>query len=228
METNKCSKCGNKLPKENNNESNNLICASCTKKKRTKVAAISLVGIIGAGLLAFSLLKKDNTLKGFDGVNITDSTAINQRDLKIEEDSLAALSPETTFIGEAASNIESFKRELEAKKTIPSISILYNLNTYDLSTTNSTFLLYVIEQYKKSEKGNKLLVEGYTCDLGTDQTNDILSQKRSDNVKDFLVKHGVDEKDIEVKSYGKTKFASAGDLNKSRIEQRKVSINLVQ
>lgn len=227
MENNKCSKCGDVIIKDSNMKNKNSICLICTKKKRNTIVSIILGIFIAVGLLACSFLNNDNTLTSFEGVNVKDSTAIHQKSIEVVDDSLANVFPKIASIGETVSNIDSFKREFELKNAIPSISILYNLNNYELSPTNSSFLLYIIEEYNKLEHGNKLLVEGYACDLGSDKMNDLISQKRSVNVKDFLVKNGVDQKNIEIKWYGKRKFSSTDDINSSRTAHRNTTIKIL-
>ena len=47
----------------------------------------------------------------------------------------------------------------------------------------------------------KLIVEGYTCDLGSEQHNRDLAQRRANNVRNLFIQKGVNPDQIETASY---------------------------
>ena len=47
----------------------------------------------------------------------------------------------------------------------------------------------------------KLIVEGYTCDLGSEQHNRDLAQRRANNVRKLFIQKGVNPDQIETASY---------------------------
>lgn len=47
----------------------------------------------------------------------------------------------------------------------------------------------------------KLIVEGYTCDLGTEEHNRDLAQRRANKVRDLFIQKGVDPSQIETATY---------------------------
>jgi outer membrane protein OmpA-like peptidoglycan-associated protein len=53
----------------------------------------------------------------------------------------------------------------------------------------------------KSNPQLKLIVEGYTCDLGSEQHNRDLAQRRANNVRNLFIQKGVNPDQIETASY---------------------------
>jgi outer membrane protein OmpA-like peptidoglycan-associated protein len=53
----------------------------------------------------------------------------------------------------------------------------------------------------KKNNSLKLIVEGYTCDLGTEEHNRDLAQRRANKVRDLFIQKGVDPNQIETASY---------------------------
>jgi len=85
------------------------------------------------------------------------------------------------------------------------VEVKFPFNVSDLPPSISTFL----DEYAKMLKENTYLsveVGGYTDSRGEDNYNLILSEKRSKNVYDYLVKQGVDIKQISYKGYGEEKL----------------------
>ena len=59
----------------------------------------------------------------------------------------------------------------------------------------------VIEQHPESE----IYIDGHTCDLGSKEYNQILSEKRAERVRDFLIDHyNISRKRLIVTGYGET------------------------
>ena len=221
-----CSKCNAKLsPEELKNDKKN-ICKKCQAKRTKKIAIIALLVAVSIGVLSSFYFKDNNKIIGFDGVNISDSTAVKQKSILLEADTATTVATKVEKIGETITNIDSFKREMETSKTIPSIGVLYNINNYTLAPSSKSLLHYFVNKYNESKNSNVFLIEGFTCDLGSDEVNDLISKERAETVKNYLISKGVIEDKIEVKWYGKNKFTTGIDINQSRIEQRRTNVSL--
>ena len=65
-----------------------------------------------------------------------------------------------------------------------------------------------------------LVIEGHTCDIGSDAYNMALGQRRADSVKKYLAEQGIDAARVTAKSFGETKPAvpnkSAADRKLNR------------
>ena len=67
-------------------------------------------------------------------------------------------------------------------------------------------------------------IEGYTDDVGSDATNQTLSEKRAQSVRDFLMKQGIAESAITAKGLGETMPAAPNDSAENRAKNRRVEI----
>lgn len=74
----------------------------------------------------------------------------------------------------------------------------------------------------------KLKIEGHTDNVGQPAKNMLLSQKRAEAVKKYLVKKGVDAKRFEVKWYGQTKPVVPNDSEANRQKNRRVEMTIVE
>lgn len=72
----------------------------------------------------------------------------------------------------------------------------------------------------------KLIVEGHTDDVGSDDYNDELSLARAGAVKEYLVQLGVYPDYIRVKGYGKRRPIVYGTTNEARALNRRVEFVL--
>jgi outer membrane protein OmpA-like peptidoglycan-associated protein len=72
--------------------------------------------------------------------------------------------------------------------------------------------------------GLKLQVEGHTDNVGSDQFNQNLSEKRAQSVRDYLVQQGLGANDVTAVGYGKTKPIASNDNATGRAQNRRVEI----
>ena len=81
---------------------------------------------------------------------------------------------------------------------------------------------------------NKILVSGYTdnAPIGAAlqrqgiTSNDILSQKRAENVMEFLLSQGVKPDLISAKGFGETNPVAPNDTAQGRAQNRRVELSL--
>jgi OOP family OmpA-OmpF porin len=59
----------------------------------------------------------------------------------------------------------------------------------------------------KKHPGDKVLIEGHTCNIGTPEYNMGLSQRRADSVKAYMLEHGVEAGRLATQAFGLTKPA---------------------
>jgi outer membrane protein OmpA-like peptidoglycan-associated protein len=72
----------------------------------------------------------------------------------------------------------------------------------------------------------KLLIAGHTDSQGAERTNLILSKKRSEAVKKFLIDNGVTEANLTVEYFGETKPIADNDTAEGRQKNRRVEMTV--
>jgi len=75
-------------------------------------------------------------------------------------------------------------------------------------------------------EGLKVGVNGYTDNKGLDDVNIPLSEKRAAAVKDYLIRKGLKEGQIESKGFGSTKPVADNSTEEGRSRNRRVEIVL--
>lgn len=76
-------------------------------------------------------------------------------------------------------------------------------------------------------QGYHIYVYGFTDNIGTEQYNQKLSERRAAAVRDYLVNAGVDSKIIDTKGYGESDPLEKGDSAQARAKNRRVEIGIV-
>lgn len=65
-------------------------------------------------------------------------------------------------------------------------------------------ILEFISAYKQTNQQAKIAINGYACNIGTNEANNTVSQARAKAVGDFMVSNGIPEENIEIKWFGKS------------------------
>src|SRR6185437_13547005 len=111
---------------------------------------------------------------------------------------------------------EALNRVVETHRTpngmlivLPNSTFRFDFDSAELSQKNKELLSRVAGILLVS-KGYGLSVFGYTDDVGTEEYNQQLSERRAKAVQDYLIHAGIDESIVRVKGYGKTSPHVAG------------------
>ena len=67
-------------------------------------------------------------------------------------------------------------------------------------------------------------VEGYTDNIGTDEYNQKLSERRADGVRDYLVSQSVTDNNVTAKGFGKADPVADNSTNDGRAKNRRVEL----
>jgi len=123
-------------------------------------------------------------------------------------------------------DIVTFKQMVEDSIAVP-------VNNLFFKFAESTLLSYSIPELKRIAKiinDNNLKVEigGHTDNIGDDAQNQILSEKRAESVKEFLIAEGCIANNLITKGYGKTKPVTSNDSETGRAKNRRVELNFVK
>jgi outer membrane protein OmpA-like peptidoglycan-associated protein len=75
--------------------------------------------------------------------------------------------------------------------------------------------------------GYRLFIDGYTDDVGTQDYNQQLSERRAAAVADYLVKAGVDRDIVQARGFGKSTPRAGGPTSEARRQNRRVELVVI-
>ena len=78
----------------------------------------------------------------------------------------------------------------------------------------------------KAEGGIAVIVEGHTDSVGTDASNQKLSHRRADAVRQYLVKHGIPANRITAEGFGESRPVASNDTADGRAQNRRVELRV--
>ena len=105
--------------------------------------------------------------------------------------------------------------------------IYFATDSWELNK-RSILLLNGFSSYLKKNPILKISVNGHTDDIGDDEKNRILSQKRAESVKSFLVEKGVSDEQIEAMGFGETKPRVPNTNDKNRSKNRRTEFQILE
>ena len=119
----------------------------------------------------------------------------------------------------------TFKEMIDKGIAVPVNNLFFNVAKAEL-------LPYSIPELKRVaaiiiEKGIKIEISGHTDSDGEEADNILLSQKRTQSVKDFLVKMGVSPDQMTTVGYGESKPIMTNDTPEGKAKNRRVEIRFV-
>ena len=108
--------------------------------------------------------------------------------------------------------------------------LIVNMSDTLFQTGSATLTSPVREKLAKlagivsSHPGLDLIVEGHTDSVGSDATNQRLSEQRANAVKEYLVKQGVLTNSITSQGFGETTPIASNDTSQGRSKNRRVEM----
>ncbi|MEO0446977.1 MAG: OmpA family protein [Verrucomicrobiota bacterium] len=81
-------------------------------------------------------------------------------------------------------------------------NILFHLNSVEFRDDMSQRQVRTVADALRRMPNQRFLIEGHSCDLGTDQHNLTLSYYRAERVRDELIRYGVNPNQIEALGFG--------------------------
>jgi outer membrane protein OmpA-like peptidoglycan-associated protein len=125
---------------------------------------------------------------------------------------------------------EALNRVAETKRTpdgmvmvLPDSTFKFDFDNADLKPRNRE-LLSRVAGILLASKGFSLSIFGYTDDVGTEEYNQKLSERRADAVRDYLVQAGLDPSIVAAKGFGKNTPRVSGQTEHARAINRRVEI----
>jgi len=109
--------------------------------------------------------------------------------------------------------------------------ILRGINfDFDKAVIKPEFMpvLDVAKEILKERPNLKVVIEGHTCNIGTDAYNQKLSERRARSVHDYLVKNGVNAAMLSPVGFGETQPMADNKTKSGRELNRRVEFKVIQ
>lgn len=206
---NNCKKCGQSIKVMRGN-----VCKGCSKKRNLKIiTGLVAVLVIGGGVSWYYATNR-NIIGYNNNVLEQEVTIETQGQVEFDLSKVSMRSFDKKIIGGTIDNQESllalYQKQVELSKEgnldyieIPAIQITFDINSALMSEKSQQLVSQYIEIYKNTNQESRILIEGFTCDLGEDIVNDKISKERVDSVVNFFNSQTISLNNIEQIWYGK-------------------------
>ena len=232
QKTVKCIKCHNDvLIQKGVNTQKGFVCNDCIKREKSKKAAIItgcvlLLAIVG--IVIYFVHSNKNSGVGFEGVNnIQDSVSVSiQQPITTFSIDKVVAQANPVIAGQTIDNIEAFKRLFaenvqkakeanEGSVIIPNVSLMFSFDSSSISSKNDELLKEYAKAYLQTNKEAIVLVEGFACNIGSNDINNWLSEQRAEHVQQALMSAGIPEN--KSRSNGTVSLASTNSSMPARV-----------
>jgi outer membrane protein OmpA-like peptidoglycan-associated protein len=124
--------------------------------------------------------------------------------------------------------LEQFNRILETRDTPRGLvvnmgDVLFDFGKYDLRP-EAREKLAKLSGIILAHSGLELAVEGHTDNIGSDELNQRLSEKRAGTVRDYLIQQGLVEASVTARGFGETAPVADNSTAEGRQQNRRVEI----
>ena len=117
--------------------------------------------------------------------------------------------------------------EIMAELNAVGAGVPFELNKSDI-TPNVAGILDLISPIIKKYANSNFLIEGHTDTSGPKAFNQVLSERRAESVKSYLVSSGIAETRLSTVGYGEERPAQSNNTRKGRIANRRVEFKVVE
>ncbi|MEM7654704.1 MAG: OmpA family protein [Bacteroidota bacterium] len=106
-------------------------------------------------------------------------------------------------------------------------NIFFETNSADLQATSDAELQFLVNFLEKNPS-IRIEIQGHTDDIGGEEYNLNLSQKRAESVKNHLIEAGIGETRIEAKGYGETRPVAGNITDEDRAQNRRTEFKILE
>ncbi len=103
--------------------------------------------------------------------------------------------------------------------------LFYPVNERQPSADDVAYLKTLARYIQQDKAVKKVLIDGYTDDMGSSIANRVMSEERADEVASHLIEFGVSKNKLEIRAHG-NRYPAAG--NKTQSHNRRVLIRLIR
>lgn len=115
---------------------------------------------------------------------------------------------------------------IEKGQTVRINNIFFDFGKFEL-LDDSFIELNRLTEFLINNPSMTILIKGHTDNIGNDQSNRILSEKRAQSVKEYLLTKGLDAKRISIRGFGRTKPIADNSTEGGRQKNRRVEFEII-
>ncbi len=123
-------------------------------------------------------------------------------------------------------NSDIVLKKIEVNRTVTLKNIFFDLGS-DRIRPSSYAELDEVVKFMKENPGIKVEIAGHTDNIGSREFNLSLSQKRAENVANYLISKGISRDRIVAKGYGFDKPIASNDTEEGRAKNRRVEFKII-
>ncbi len=166
-----------------------------------------------------------DSLKIAENLRIQDSIKIAEN-LRIQDSIIIADSlKRISFITDSLK--QDKQRKIQIRNKLFAKNVNYEMGSSYISDKNKIFLDSIIQVMKK-DKTFSIIIQGHTCNIGTDDANKEISQKRVVAVETYLISNGISLSRIKTESYAATKPIAPNNNETNRKKNRRVNFIIIE
>jgi outer membrane protein OmpA-like peptidoglycan-associated protein len=147
-----------------------------------------------------------------------------KKEMPIEKDTVFVQKIDTVFVTERSGMTDE-----EVKKVLLSVekNLLFEKLKFNIETKSFEELKSLVDVLS-IRPDIMIEIEGHTDNGGTEAENLELSKNRANQVKDYLIKNGVDASRVKTSFYGESKPIASNDTESGRQMNRRVRIKVIK
>lgn len=107
------------------------------------------------------------------------------------------------------------------------LRVHFHLNSAKIKKEYLPYLNILIK-YLKANPETKVKVIGYTDNIGSQRYNQILATRRALEIKNYLVKNGIDQSRVTIDAFGKDRYLITNETSIDRFTNRRAEFYIVR
>ena len=105
-------------------------------------------------------------------------------------------------------------------------NVFFETNSFELLPSSFQELNMLVEILEKNQ-GLKIEIGGHTDDIGSEQSNRLLSEQRAKSVYNYLIEKGIAAARMQYKGYGESEPVASNDTEKGRAANRRTEVKII-
>lgn len=161
---------------------------------------------------------------GTDEINVIEKKSENE---DLTKSKLGFADP-LDDLTKSVTDISEFNSIVKNQNIIPVIGSMFEYNSTDISINGKAILEGFVNEYRKLEITNNVIIEGFTCTIGSKESNEKLGKERADILKGELNSLGIAENLIIIKPIGMKNFVSTNNGKIDLILNRRSNVTIIR